>query len=243
MAASLIDGGRKQSMKASAFLVVASAGLLASCARIEAPTVPHSAPASRQQISLHDTRNGTSWHYLDHYDSFTQTTSKLAGVMSANEFELTFPYQGPQHGILYFEPRWNTNSNPKSMHASLELVIERGQFACLSDNCVVWLKFDDHASEMWYAHVDQYDPRSARISPMRYRETVNACAVYGLLTANNLTLRVEFLQQGNRDLEFEVAGLGKLPLSLPSGDSLKSYCAQDPGRVRAEADETPKGSG
>jgi hypothetical protein len=101
------------------------------------------------------------------------------------------------------------------------LIIEHGQFLCRSstdgtNGCYVPVKFDNGALGIWYAQMTT-DGRTNVIdfgTPDDDPKRSASCIADELSKTKSLTLRVAFYYEGDRTIDFNVAGLDQL--SLPA---------------------------
>ncbi|WP_413672251.1 hypothetical protein ACEN9H_23320 [Massilia cellulosiltytica] len=131
------------------------------------------------------------WSYSSYKDKMTEETTSYAWVKSNNTVELKFPYEGTQRGELTIHDR-----------GGVDFGIEKGQIEC-RDSCLLFVKFDDaKATEYrWYASGDE----------RRLLNIYDKAMLARLTSANHMTLRVFFYQNGFQDFEFTVAGLKPFP--------------------------------
>lgn len=81
---------------------------------------------------------GQQWRYSDEDDAMSGKPTYSATVVSSNEINLDFPYQGSQHALLMLRrhPRFG---------ADVMMSIEKGQIMCSTLSCPVIVRFDDGA--------------------------------------------------------------------------------------------------
>lgn len=85
------------------------------------------------------------WRNFDSVDPLTQRPIKRASVDSREEFELDFPYRGPQRARLV------VREHPQHGQ-DVMLMIERGQIPCRVRGCDVQVVFDDSDPIRWRAN-------------------------------------------------------------------------------------------
>jgi len=89
-------------------------------------------------------RLGLRWNYLESQDKMGRGTIRNATVSSTNEIQFGFPYQGSQRATLQLR------IHPK-YRKDIILSIERGQFLCGLDRCVVTVRFDNGKAQTYSA--------------------------------------------------------------------------------------------
>lgn len=156
-------------------------------------TTPSTLSTLSKQDGSQETKPGSQWRYSDDEDSMGRKRS-FASVTSTNTLSFDFPYQGSQHGTLTVRKsaHWGTN---------VVLHVEKGQFLCGIDECILDVRFDsgpirqvsaggpaDHSTTVLFLHNE-----STLISQMRKAKIVR--------------IEATFYQEGSKTLEFNVEGL------------------------------------
>jgi hypothetical protein len=153
----------------------------------------------------------TSWQYHEDTDSGSGEKSRYATIKSRNTIEFGFPYAGAQRATLRYQPRIHS--------PTIRLIIEHGQILCRSNSdgsngCFVPVKFDNGALDIWRAQVlsdgstNTLDFGTIDDNP----KSPAICVADQLTKTKTLAIRATFYYEGDRTIEFNVAGLGDLPL-------------------------------
>lgn len=203
------------------FVSIAFAALMA-CSRSGPQPDPDAAAASAaieaSEAAAAAARNAAAaaaaaavWRYHEDNDASTNQKLSYATVNSLNTIEFGFPYAGAQRATLLLQPRKSA--------ATIRLIIEHGQFLCRSstdgsNGCYVPVKFNGGGLDIWYAQL----PNDGRTNVLDFgkpdddSKNGTGCIVDELAKAKSLALRVTFYYEGDRTIEFNVAGLDQLPL-------------------------------
>jgi hypothetical protein len=135
---------------------------------------------------------GSQWSYSSDEDKMGRKRS-FAHVTSTNTLSFDFPYNGSQHGTLTIR---------KSARYGTEAIvsIERGQFLCGLDECLVNVRFDD-------GPIHQYSASG----PADHGTTTLFLSngpgfVAQLRKAKTARVEATFYQEGTNTLEFNVEG-------------------------------------
>lgn len=134
------------------------------------------------------------WNYSESADEMGRGQIKWAIVNSLNEFEFDFPYKGPQRARL------ELRKHPKHGHDVI-LSIERGQFLCGIDNCVVSVRFDQGKAQT-YSVLEPADNSTTSLFIQSYDRFVT-----NLRKAEKVYIEAQFYQEGHRVFEFDTTGL------------------------------------
>ncbi|MGA2778471.1 MAG: hypothetical protein ABSF94_13025 [Steroidobacteraceae bacterium] len=153
----------------------------------------------------------TTWAYHEEIVPATKEKLVFASVNSLNTIEFGFPYAGAQRATLLLQPR--------SHSPTIRLIIENGQFLCRSstdgsNGCYVPVKFDNGGLDIWYAQMSN-DGRTNVLdfgTPDDDPKNGASCIADELAKMKSLSLKVTFYYEGDRTVDFNVAGLGELPL-------------------------------
>jgi hypothetical protein len=135
----------------------------------------------------------SKWSYYEEKEKMGRGLVKTANVLSNNEIELVFPYDGQQRGALQLR---NHPEYGKDVIVSLQ----RGQFLCGIDECPVWVRFDQGKMENFSA-IQPPDQSNALIIQDYDR------FITELRKAKKVAIGAQFYQEGNPFFEFDVAGL------------------------------------
>lgn len=176
-----------------------------------ASTAATSSNASEGSSQKATTAAGMVWQLHEDTDAATKEKLVYATVNSQNTIEFGFPYAGAQRATLLLQP------NIRS--PTIRLIIEHGQFLCRSstdgtNGCFIPVKFDNGGLDIWYAQMSN-DGRTNVIdfgAPNDDPKGGASCIADELTKTKSLALRVTFYYEGDRTVEFNVAGLGQLPL-------------------------------
>src|SRR5690606_36991950 len=137
---------------------------------------------------------GKQWRYHASEDSMSGAPSKSASVLSNNQFEFDFPYQGRQHATLTIRrhPRWGND---------VIFRIEKGQVLCNSyDRCRINVRFDD-AQPRRLSGNEPSDNSTETVFIPGYNDFVSR-----LSRAKTVRIEVDIYQQGPLVAEFNVEG-------------------------------------
>ncbi len=137
---------------------------------------------------------GLRWNYHELPDQMGRGTIRMANVLSVNEIEFGFPYQGSQRGILQLRihPEYGK---------SVILTIHRGQFLCGLDECVVLVRFDEGKPQTYRAS-EPTDNSTTYIFLHPYDRFLT-----GLRKSKKVYIEAQFYQEGSRVIEFDTSGL------------------------------------
>jgi hypothetical protein len=165
--------------------------------------------------------NPETWRLHEGTDEFTKAPWSYAGLLSSNTFEFGFPYQGKQHAVLFVTPHRYTDTH--GLYYSISLKVERGQFLCGSEDCVVYFRFDDGVFDEWRGRPLK-DATTNEIM-LGWGESFGAndagCIYLELLRFKSLAVRAAFFQEGTRMFEFNIDGLEKLNFPAPTPKEAK----------------------
>jgi hypothetical protein len=148
---------------------------------VPAGSTPQTKPEPRSQ-----------WGYSTDDDTMGRKRS-FAHVMSNNSLSFDFPYEGSQHGTLVIRksPQWGTN---------VMVCIERGQFLCGIDQCIVNVRFDGGPIQRFSAS----EPSDHSTTTLFLRN--EGRFVSQLRRAKVVRIEATFYQEGSQALEFNVEG-------------------------------------
>lgn len=134
------------------------------------------------------------WTYDSSKDEMTGKPIKNARMISANTFNLEFPYQGAQHATLMFRrhPRWGFDA---------ALTIDRGQMICGVESCTLQVRFDDAAPQAWiFAPTASHD--STTLFVRKGQAFANRVAA-----AKRVRIEMQLFQQAPIVADFPAEGL------------------------------------
>jgi hypothetical protein len=137
---------------------------------------------------------GLKWAYSEAPDEMGRGAIKWAMVNSLNEVEFDFPYKGSQRARL------ELRKHPK-YGRDVILSIERGQFLCGIDGCVISVRFDQGKAQT-YSVLEPADNRTTSLFVQNYDRFVT-----NLRKANKVYIEAQFYQEGHRVFEFDTSGL------------------------------------
>lgn len=150
------------------------------------------AAAAKQEQELRNL--GLRWNYSEAPDEMGRGTTKWAMVNSLNVFEFDFPYNKPQRARL------ELRKHPK-YGRDVILSIERGQFLCGIDNCIVSVRFDQGKPQT-YSVLEPADNSTTSLFIQNYDRFVT-----NLRKAKKVYIEARFYQEGDRVFEFDTTGL------------------------------------
>lgn len=136
-----------------------------------------------------------SWAYDESPDSMTGKPVTSARIESNNTHQLDFPYHGGTVGTVFLRkhPRHGKD---------VIFQVNTGQLICnVSDGCDILVRFDD--AKPLHVHANEpADYDSTVLFLDGYKRLVN-----GIMRSKKMIVEVTFHQQGNRQFEFNTAGL------------------------------------
>lgn len=137
---------------------------------------------------------GLLWNYSESEDQMGRGKVKFARVQSSNQFNLEFPYQGPQRATLILR------NSPKHGREVM-FTIEKGQLLCRFDGCAVNVRFGEGKPQRFYATGTSDHSNDTLFLNGHDRFVANAKKV------KVLRIEAEFYQAGNIVTEFDVSDL------------------------------------
>jgi hypothetical protein len=139
-------------------------------------------------------REGLAWNYRTYRDDLTGKLIESAEVRSTNTVNFDFPYQGPQRAMLMLRrhPQYGLD---------VILFVERGQFLCSIDDCLVSAVFDDGSVELFTA-LEPADHSTTSLF-IRYETRF----IERLRRSEKARISASFFQQGAPTFEFNVGNL------------------------------------
>lgn len=164
------------------------------------PTTQSSAPApeavSTSPESAPALTPGSQWNYSTSQDNMGRALS-FAAVESTNTLEFGFPYEGVQHGHLTIRK--------KSGHGiDVYFAIEKGQFLCGVEDCIVNVRFDEGPIR----HFTAVPPSDSSTTGLFIEDASDFIAA--VRKAKDVTIEATFYQEGSQGLEFNVEGFRRL---------------------------------
>lgn len=91
----------------------------------------------------------TAWTYNTSTDPMTGATVKMAAILSTNQVEFKFPYNGPQRAVLVLRRIVAKDGTYDIQDEGAAFSIQRGQFVCPAGDCRIRIRFDDAPPEWW----------------------------------------------------------------------------------------------
>ena len=140
----------------------------------------------------------STWDLWGEKDEMGRGTVQFATTTSSNSLEFKFPYAGAQKAWLMLRAR--PRHEPEAV-----VQIQRGQFVCRIEGCVVTVRFDDGAPERFYGA--NTSDGSTTILFIRPSDRFLAL----LRKSKRVRIEAEFYQEGLRVLDFATDGLGQWP--------------------------------
>jgi hypothetical protein len=137
---------------------------------------------------------GEGWNYREQKDDMGRGSYKFAEIQSSNKVSFEFPYHGIQRAEL----------TVRKGHKGTDILLDisRSHFLCNSYNgCNVMVRFDDKKAERYSA----IGPADHSTNTLFIRN--EAAFVRNLKQAKKVRIEAMFYKEGNRALEFDVAGL------------------------------------
>ena len=137
----------------------------------------------------------SKWEYSESVDEMTDKKSYLAYIVSENEVDFEFPYNGGSNLLLYLrnDPQYGQN---------VYIKITKGQFNMdLLDGQTIKVRFDEDQA----FNVKCSGPSDHSMDVLflnGYKKVVDR-----LKTAKTMKVSVEFFNEGTRTFTFDVANL------------------------------------
>ena len=101
--------------------------------------------AKAQEIPLPPPKPATEWRYEEVTDGMTDSTMRMASIVSGNSLSLDFPYQGNNPGTI------TVRRHPRH-GLDVMVSIRKGQILCQVTGCMVNIRFDDDKSTSFRAN-------------------------------------------------------------------------------------------
>lgn len=141
-----------------------------------------------------------AWSYVKDTDRMGRGEIKRAYVQSSNTINLDFPYAGAQRATLTLRshPQWGRD---------VYVDLERAQILCRRDDCEVLVRFDD-AKPVRFGGTEPADHSSNTVFIQGYDRFVAA-----MQRAKRVRIELHFYRQGNRVLDFNIAGFDSSDLA------------------------------
>lgn len=218
--------------KTTGYLVAISSFVAACSNPSEAPKGPPTTPstsaitsrATPQVTTVPKAPEIPTWRLHEKADDFTKQSYSYATLQSSNMIQFGAPYDGLQHAYLFVRP--NHYSGTHELYYEISLEIERGQFLCGFDGCVIKFRLDDNVFDTWRAR--PLKDGSTNAIDLGYRDggdsfdPMNAgCMYIEFLRFKSLVIQAPFFQEGTKNLEFNIAGLDKLNFPTPDRQAAK----------------------
>lgn len=137
----------------------------------------------------------TKWEYNETVDEMTDKTSYIARVISENEVDFDFPYNGGSKLFLFLR-------NDPQYGKDVFIKISKGQFnSCILDGQKIKVRFDE--DKAFDVNCNTPSDHSADVLFLTgYRKIVDR-----LKTAKTMKISVEFFNEGKRTFTFDVKDL------------------------------------
>ncbi|MBI4904497.1 MAG: hypothetical protein HY820_12720 [Acidobacteria bacterium] len=160
--------------------------------RIAAKKMPESKPIPPPSEVVKNSEPVSLWSYSDNEDKMGRIV-KFAILQSSNALSFSFPYQGPQHGLL-------TIRKTAAQGNEVILRIEKGQFVCEFSGCTVNVRFDEGALQRYQA-----GGTTDHSTTVLFIEGASRF-ISQLRSAKKVVIEPTFYRQGAQVLEFDVEG-------------------------------------
>lgn len=221
----------------SAFFVALCIGLLNGCSDGASPNeTPRatSAPLNTEpevtpQASAPGKQAAAGWVVHPRKDGLSGVDDSFASLLSKEAFELESPYEGKQHAWLSY----SIAADPRSVIPIIQLHVERGQFFCTDQIvCHVRIRIDDSEPSGWAFKM----PSNGDTDWINLGWEIgdgpdnSTCVAYDLLNAKHILIQPSFYRDGDRTLEFDVEGLARVSIGMPTEKQLKECLS--PPRLR-----------
>jgi hypothetical protein len=177
----------------------------------KAPIAEPATPATASLVpAVSQAPESETWRLHEGTDNFTKTAWSYAGLVSSNTFEFGFPYQEKQHAVVFVRPHRYTDTH--KVYYDISLKVERGQFLCGSDGCVVYFRFDDGIFDEWRGRPLK-DGTTNEIT-LGWGDSFGSndagCLYLEFLRFKSLAVQAGFFREGTRMFVFNIEGLEKL---------------------------------
>jgi hypothetical protein len=166
--------------------------IFGSFANVDGQTAPERAQERVDEINQTQNEPKDPWSYREDLDPMTSTTDYFASVTSTNELDFEFPYNGGSTGTLTVRNVGEGNE--------VVLQISKGQFMMSFGDKSLTVRFDDKPP-MTVGYNGTSDGSSDTIFLNSSQNLIN-----NLKTAKKMLIEVEFYNEGNQILEFDVEG-------------------------------------
>jgi hypothetical protein len=137
---------------------------------------------------------GLAWNYRESKDAMAGKPVRTAEVLSANQVNFDFPYQGAQRARLQLR------AHPRFGNDAI-LYIDKGQFTCNTQDCSVQVRFDEGGTNEY--SMSEPDDNSSNILFFSNYDRFLA----NVRRSKRVRIEAGFFQEGNRVFEFHVDGL------------------------------------
>ena len=134
----------------------------------------------------------TKWTFQEDVDKMTSKTVKYASIDANEELEFKFPYDGGSVASLTIRKKDGAND--------IYLSVTKGQFNATYDGGQVRIKFDDEQPKKF-----SFTPPSDSSSDVIFINSTKTI-ISKLKTSKKIIIEAEFFNEGNRQMEFDVAG-------------------------------------
>ena len=134
----------------------------------------------------------TKWQFQEDVDKMTSKTVKYASIDANEELEFKFPYDGGSIATL--------NIRKKDGGNDIYLQVSKGQFNGTYDGGQIRIKFDDEQPKK-FSFVAPSDGSSDMIFINSEKAIISK-----LKNTKKIIIETEFFNEGNRQMEFDVAG-------------------------------------
>ena len=148
--------------------------------------------------------DSSGWNYSHDEDKMGNGVTHIASIISANELNFDFPYNGAQKSrlALRVHPRHGKD---------VMLSVERGQFDCSFQGCSVMVRFDDNKSEKYSASEPE-----GNVSDLIFIN--NYSKFYqNLMKSKRVRIEATFFSQGTRVMEFDTSNFDESKFSQNDG--------------------------
>jgi len=156
---------------------------------LESDSLP---PDTEQDAAAKPAEKTEKWEYSEEEDKMTSKKKYFANIVSDNELNFEFPYNGGSFGGVMVR-----KMNGKS---EVILSISKGQFNTNSDGTYVKVRFDKN-KPLTFAVNEPSDGSSTFLFVQNSKKFLTQ-----LKNAKKMIVQAEFYQSGLREMEFTTAG-------------------------------------
>ncbi|WP_052209122.1 hypothetical protein [Acinetobacter sp. A47] len=141
----------------------------------------------------------TNWLYGEKKDEMRGKTTKFASLLSDNQVNFDFPYDGGSHLIITLKKK---NAEPTDVLFS----VTKGQYSCntISDYCYASVKFDNQK----IINIALSEPEQHSSDVLFIEDQVDADNfINSILKSKSVIIELPFYREGRQQFKFTLYGL------------------------------------